>query len=549
MVKVFMVMMSFFQAFAQLPTRVDNTTLKYFRPIYSQKDNSCGQASGIGYIFTYEINRVRDLQSNKMENQYPSHFTWLMLNGATNNGSTSTYGWLMAQDIGVPDLANYYRYEKQSALERMNAFGFNQMSGYDKWYNALQNKVESRVSFKTKTYPGSSYYFDPEIDFIKAKEWLAHHGKNEATGGLLSIWGNSSALKGGNATGVKTIPSGNPGAGKKIIIDFGGSGGHLMTIAGYDDEIGYDLNGDGQITNDIDINSDGVIDRKDWEKGAFLLVNTWGTDWADDGKAWLMYRLTAESQHGGYKGTHGLFFDNDVPGHMWGMTAKKEYKPKLTIKAKYYHSERENVKFKAGVALNLDATEPEVEIDISRYFGGFWGLGEVPVAGPGYTNRPITVCMDISRLYTLVPMLKQVEKAKFFMSANPAGSGTGNLYQTSIVSYINDEEGEFTPFEEFMQSIDTGAERSVIVTLNTSTSINNHQSESLVMESHYNNITLTGASIEKVMIYAVTGKMVCQKQTSGMTTVVINKSELTQGINIMKVLFSDGSIAVRKVIY
>lgn len=50
---------------------------------------------------------------------------------------------------------------------------------------------------------------------------------------------------------------------------------HAMSIVGYDDNITYDLNGDGIIQN--------------YEKGAFKIVNSWGTDYGNDGFIWVMY--------------------------------------------------------------------------------------------------------------------------------------------------------------------------------------------------------------------------------------------------------------------
>ena len=39
-------------------THIDNSRLKYFPSIFNQSGNSCSQASGIRYIFSYEINAI-----------------------------------------------------------------------------------------------------------------------------------------------------------------------------------------------------------------------------------------------------------------------------------------------------------------------------------------------------------------------------------------------------------------------------------------------------------------------------------------------------------
>ena len=51
--------------------------------------------------------------------------------------------------------------------------------------------------------------------------------------------------------------------------------GHAMTIVGYNDEIWTDINGNS------------VVDYG--EMGAFKLVNSWGTQYANDGFIWLAY--------------------------------------------------------------------------------------------------------------------------------------------------------------------------------------------------------------------------------------------------------------------
>ena len=43
-----------------LPAGVNNSTLKYFPSVFNQLGNSCSQASGVRYAFTYEVNRMLD---------------------------------------------------------------------------------------------------------------------------------------------------------------------------------------------------------------------------------------------------------------------------------------------------------------------------------------------------------------------------------------------------------------------------------------------------------------------------------------------------------
>jgi C1A family cysteine protease len=87
-----------------------------------------------------------------------------------------------------------------------------------------------------------------------------------------------------------------------VIIQWGNSPNHAMTIVGYNDSIRWDYNNDGQYTNHIDINLDGVVDLKDWEIGGFKMANTYGSisGWGDEGFSYMTYKSVADGfQQGG----------------------------------------------------------------------------------------------------------------------------------------------------------------------------------------------------------------------------------------------------------
>ncbi|MEN8224689.1 MAG: hypothetical protein ABFS05_04940, partial [Bacteroidota bacterium] len=121
-------------SFKSLPDSIDNSKYEWFRPIFSQQTYpNCMQSTSIAYNFTYEINRLRNLAASDSNNQYTPHFAWNFFNGG--NG---WYGvnYLFTMDVlkchGTPDIADYGGFYYGG--------GQRWMSGYDEWYQAMNNR-------------------------------------------------------------------------------------------------------------------------------------------------------------------------------------------------------------------------------------------------------------------------------------------------------------------------------------------------------------------------------------------------------------------------
>ena len=206
---------------------------------------------------------------------------------------------------------------------------------------------------------------------------------------------------------------------------------------------GHDVNGDGKITNDIDTNGDGKVTLADWERGAYIVVNSWGEEWSNKGRVYLLYSAMIDPTW--------------KRGNYLGRAEVTRHQPRTTLKLKLTCSDRTDLRMTIGIAGDKEATSPEHELAPEAFNG--WPLfkggnaGHVPLAGPG-DETPLEVGIDLTSL------LKNLgkDKGKIFLSLSRAdgSEAQGELHECSIRSYgpngsflrestIEIEAGEFGP--------------------------------------------------------------------------------------------------------
>lgn len=396
---------------AALPSSVDNTTHPAFRPIFNQKGGSCAQASGVAYVFTYEINCLRGLPSNTLENQYPYDFTYNFLNNGNGESGTNTNnGWNIIKNIGIPNARDYGGFGLGNFTEWV--------SGYDVYYKGMENRLKEYFQITIRK---------PE-DIEKMKQWLVDRANGSPEGGCLVFAAYAEGEQ------IKKLASGTPEAGKSVVVNFGTSGGHSMTIAGYNDQICYDYNGDGKFTNDIDLNEDGKLDIRDWEIGAALLVNSWGSRWGDGGKAWVMYKVLASGIFNSQLAGIRLYEDSIV-------------KPKLTFKFSISHPNRSMIRIEAGYSNTPTRDYPTSSMESFSPAFTFCG-GAFPMQGE--TDEPIEIGLDISNL-----LEKTGNKDAAFFLKIDSKSGSGLISNLCLIDYTTDQPIEY-PYHKSLDTFSTG---------------------------------------------------------------------------------------------
>ena len=347
----------------ELPDRVDNSSTEAWPGIGNQgKKNCCSQEGTVAGMLTYEFNAIRTKSAAVAENRLPAHFSWHMFNSGQNNGAEMIHGLETAYEIGIPS-------QKSFGGRYHPTIGY-WPSGYEIWHEAMKNRLSGYDFMKV----------DNPQALQLAKAWLYNHAGwfESSSGGMLAIDGTDVWH-----APLKTIPEGQHEAGKKIWVDWGDKyGGHVMCVTGYDDNVGFDINKDGKITNDVDLDNDGRITLADYERGAFIIANSWGTKWADRGKVYVLYRCLMSRRE---FWDRGPFMGYAVPS--------KSYQPRLTVRFKAVHSSRNQLRLKFVLTDSSHKTfswEPRVMYQKKT--------GSVPLGGPGTEGKDFEWGVDLTRI-------------------------------------------------------------------------------------------------------------------------------------------------------
>lgn len=393
-----------------LPNRVDNSERPWFRDIFLQTDGCCGQAAGVGYTFTYEINRMRRDTANLPEYQYPTHFTYNFTNEIdTNRGSWPHHGWDVIRQMGVPTVADYGgMFKNLGKPDRINVWE----TGYEHYYHALTNKVV--LSYEKEILTNSE-----NIENIK--RWLHNHGNGESSGGLAVFCANVFDYT------SATLPVESNSATQWVVTGWGNDIGglHAMTIVGYDDNILYDFNNDGQFTNSGNVSQ--------WERGAFIVANSWGTGSCfhngqqlqhNQGYLYVPYRLVTG------------FYGREV----YCLTVTDTYSPEIVMKVKVQHPSRARLEFFADYASNAYLTGIEAD---SAYAALNWYKKPVPMfynlamQGLQNNNDPIEMGLDFGQFFKEQLDNNEIGKVFFVVkeSNDALGQYDGEIRDFSLIDY------------------------------------------------------------------------------------------------------------------
>lgn len=406
------------QAAKTRPVRVNNAETPYFPPVFNQDGGSCGSASRIGYMFNYEINAFRGADASLEENQYPTHFTWLLTN--SNSGKEG-----MAAANGIPNVPVYggRTYSRLFGNQDTADPDFGWMQGYDKWYAAMCNRITRNANFPMSV--------ETEEGREAVKNWIWNHNGDPdfKAGGICGI----GVASGGNWQPIPQTEA-NDEAGvtnQYYVQNWGTTVDHALTIVGYDDRIEFDLDGNG------------IAGEKDKDEvGAWIVVNSWGNQWCNKGFIYCPYKNAVS-----WDGSDAYYYPEVY--HV-----RKNYRPFRTFKIKMEYSKRSEICISGGISSDVNADEPErmVQFEHFKYAGDGDGNGvdaEVPMLGrwaDGIHSEPMEFGYDMTDLSASFDTRKPL---KYFLiiDTKSTANGTGKVHACSLIDYEFERNGIEFPFD------------------------------------------------------------------------------------------------------
>lgn len=281
------------------PASVDLSKEKYFPPVGDQHSiGACVGFADVYYEFTYEYCRANDLAAKDgnimstafVYNQLKHYYKDTVKNKESQGGINDIPANEILKREGTPfvkdaDFENYGREEDNSTY----------FPDKEIWKKASHHRANGYKFLEVKgpvTGPK-----DSDLDEVKSYLNQGH---------VLTF----TSLVTYNDDGI--IPEGSAHAGEWIRLEtYEGekAGCHKMTIVGYDDDVYFDINGNGTI--------------EDSERGAFKIANSWGKSWGNNGFFWYSYdSLNAESACGKVSATGNkksrafgdIFYQEVLPG-------------------------------------------------------------------------------------------------------------------------------------------------------------------------------------------------------------------------------------------
>ncbi|HBS87634.1 MAG: hypothetical protein A2W91_15330 [Bacteroidetes bacterium GWF2_38_335] len=398
----------------ELPATVNNRLSPFFPPdFYKQNLSNCNQAAGHYYCLTYQFNRLLNRTADSLSCFSPN-YTYNFLNGGNGWYGASTFDtWNIVKSQGNPTEAIFDGYKDNWEDEDEIFFeGKYWMNSYDKYYQSMKYRIKDYYSLDVSTDEGLKML----------KHYLSDHFEGAENGGVAVFFSGFGYLYGAPFGYVYDSCISYPFDRLCVFNNADNGSNHSMTIAGYYENTEVDFNGDGIITDTLDLNSDGNVNYLDNEKTLWIIVNSYGEF---EGKGAFLLRYSQLTK----------IWDKKV----FIPIPDTAYTPKLTFKIRLKHNQRNTIKISAGISSDLKSEIPEKIIDfpIFNYQGGNWPLTGVDTLS---VSEELEFGIDIT---DILDYLDTKGMARIFFRLENAGHRSGELEYCSLMDYSGEEVREY----------------------------------------------------------------------------------------------------------
>ena len=243
----------------KLPDSVDNSTSIYFPEIGDQGNlGSCLFWAQIYYQYTYEYNRAMGIPTTP-ENVFSPQWSYNVATAGADMQCTTAIS------------LNFMKYQGNVPMSQV-PYDENYLTAYpteEVWRNSINYRLKNYHFFEQIGEFDSPITSpdDSDLDLIKT---ALNNGEILSYSTMMYGWTHT------ELTANSMAPENDEHVGEVAVTGMDSQeGGHRMTLVGYNDNIW------------VDINKNNRVDKG--EMGAFKIANSWGTEYGNNGFAWVAY--------------------------------------------------------------------------------------------------------------------------------------------------------------------------------------------------------------------------------------------------------------------
>lgn len=374
-------------ASSSLPTAVNNSLLPSFPPIGDQGPlGSCVGWGSTYYQASHELGLLNGFNNKTSFTHVLSpKWTYDMINEGQDRGSSVAAAYQLLSTNGAANLLSF-PYDTNYTSWALNT---------QDWVSAISNRMAPYVLI-----PG----LNGNLTAIKQ---ALNNGHVLTFATFIDSW---------VYTIIKRDPANinNSHVGEYACVYMNGQrGGHFMTIVGYDDNLWIDINGNGKVDSG--------------ERGAFLIANSWGTNWGNSGFIWISYDAFLASSavsRGPSAGRvpAGIYLNSCVISIV---PKAAHYSPSLIAQFSLSQTQRNQITAQVG-ASNTNQSSPTSLISILNRQGGsleFDGIGSS-------TLGTVTFAADLT---DLLPSGGSSSTNRYYLSIGDSARGNSTTLNSFVV--------------------------------------------------------------------------------------------------------------------